>query len=394
MQIDKALRLRGLFKLEDVGNAEHFPIAIDGREPEQRMSEVFRDLDHRLKTGLFEPSHNREASLVVVVRVPDLHPPGDDLGGPVPTDVDVVADDLGVRRGLRVAHPGPPVITVGDHATEVEKGRRGEMDVAEQIPARGVFRKCGAVAPANQNSSGVVEKLHIPLRRGKQLLGMIVRPEQDGCAVGNIKLDDHAATLTDGICARMGCIVEEGHGAVGVPARVMLPGKPGRVAVGQIGEIVGLPTESPQDIPRVSVDANDSVHMPRRDHVITLVRFVHAVDVEVIKGTCALSSFRTERFVCVLDRKMLGRAPLKEQFASFNIELLENRIEDPAQLGASHGPQICRGRVIYRYQGGLILADREFMEIAAVVTDRVQRVPLGIGIVELDGQIGSLRGDG
>ena len=89
--------------------------------------------------------------------------------------------------------------------------------------------------------------------------------------------------------------------------------------------------------------------MPRRDEVVPPDILLDTIYMEIIKGRLSLVSFRGEGAICDVEWEMVRGAPLKEQLASCDINLLKDSIVEPAQSGTPREGQICWDWIVNGY---------------------------------------------
>lgn len=258
------------------------------------------------------------------------------------------------------------------------------MHVAYHISIRCELRVGGTVTPSNKDVPGIIQNLHISLRRRLQDLRMVVRNFQLRGSGFVIEMDAHSPTRRLRILVGMRCVIKKSYGVVITPARVVLPAEICRGPIGQVCEVVCFPTQRPENCAGTSIDITHGMGMSSRYEVVALCIFVYAVDVIIIKRCILLVALCVESLVCYVDKKMVRSAPLEEQFPCRDVNLLEESVVEPAQCWATDGCQIGRDRFVDGYQRSSIICQGEFVKIAAVkIANGPDFVTLGIGRIQL-----------
>lgn len=78
----------------------------------------------------------------------------------------------------------------------------------------------------------------------------------------------------------------------------------------------------------------------------------------------------------------MRRTPLEEQLTGRDVNLLENTVVKPAQLGTTNGRQVGRNGIIYGDEGSVVRGNDEIMQVAFQsdggndVLGRVSRIQL------------------
>lgn len=139
------------------------------------------------------------------------------------------------------------------------------------------------------------------------------------------------------LVGEVGVVVEHGDGFVVVdPPGVVLPAEVGCGAAAEIGEGVVLAAEVPEGLPCLAVDVGDGVRVAGGNHVVTLFVLFDGVDVEPVPGVVGGAGL-ADGVVAVVEGEVVGGAPFEEELVRFNVDFLEETVEDKAVLGPAKG---------------------------------------------------------
>ena len=145
------------------------------------------------------------------------------------------------------------------------------MGVVGEASVGGEFGDVGLGAPADEDVV-VGEDLDVALAVGEEAVGVLVGVLELGGAVGFVEVEDEGA-------ADLVAVVEEGEGAVGLAAGVVLPGEAG---VGGDREVGVFAAQAPDDLAGVAVDLVDGVGVAAGDEQVVVVVDGDRVEVDVV----------------------------------------------------------------------------------------------------------------
>jgi len=209
------------------------------------------------------------------------------------------------------------------------------MNIANDVTLGAIFGEGSTVTPADKHVSGI-QDLEIALRYGHEALRVNVFRLHLCLSCGNVEFDQEAACVSRRISFSVGVVVEYGQAVGALPASIVLPGEIHGSSVRSIGEIVVLSTQGPKHLAGISVHTGDCVCMSPRNEVMTPVVFVDTVQVVVIESPRAFMASVSDREIAALRRVKLGGTPLEEQLTRRDVDLLEDTVVEPAQLGTAN----------------------------------------------------------
>src|SRR5215217_2931532 len=291
------------------------------------------------------------------------HLPGGHLRGAVPTGVDLypvfgpaLGDDGGGVGGL----PAP-----GEAEGSVGFALCREGRVEEQPPFTVELRVDWLTAPAHEDVA-VRQHLHAALGLTEQFLGVGVLSRQSGAHGVFIDLDHDTAGLFYFVYV---AVVEDGDGAVGVIAGVMLEGRHGaRTHL----EGTLFPAELPDDLARLSVDFVHSAGITGGDEQVLLIVYVYGVDVEVVEGLG----------VRLIEADVVQAVPLEYNLPGLDFDLLDDPVEYLAVCSIPPHGAVPGQLVVDRDESCVLGRDEEFVVVPFVVVSGRKAGYLAVGAVE------------
>src|SRR5919107_3214679 len=254
------------------------------------------------------------------------HPPGGRLRGPVPTGVDVHFVTLAFLR----RHGGVFCRASAPHLAEgpVGLGLARELEVEEQLALPAVLGVERFGAPTHEDVA-VREHLHVALGGGQWLLGVGVLPQQGGPHRLLVQLHHYAARLV--VYLRRGAVVEDGDGAVGLAAGVVLGDRAG--ALTHL-EVAPLAAQAPHYLAAVTVHLVNGVGSLGVDKEVAVRFYLYGVDVEVVEGHVGV--FRRGGGG-PRDAHVVPAVPLEKHLARPEVELLGYAVPHRGVVRAADG---------------------------------------------------------
>lgn len=162
----------------------------------------------------------------------------------------------------------------------------------------------------------------------------------------------------------VGVVIEHGDGFVVVdPAGVVLPAEVGCGTAAEIGEGVVLAAEVPEGLPRFAVDVGQGVRVAGADHVVAFFVLFDGVDVEPVPGVVGGAGL-ADGVVAVVEGEVVGGPPFEEELVRFNVDFLEETVEDEAILGPAKGAQVPWDGDVGCNESGVFFCYLEFVKIA------------------------------
>ena len=251
---------------------------------------------------------------------------------------------------------------------------RWQVRVEQHLPGGRDLREVAGLAPAHHPISAG-QGLHVALAAGDERVLMLVAAHERRRPGGRVEREFDRARLR--VHRRERAVVEERDRAIGLLARVVLPGRVGTWA--QLEARVPA-AQLPAHLPRFRIDVVRGPGVARVHQQVAVLLRVDRVDVEVVERF-ALARRRGRR-VGVRQGHVVEAVPLVHDETRLQVDLLQQRVRDGAVPGSANRGQVAVDRVVDRDPGGPLRGDLEFVQIGLVAV---------AGTDDGDGLIGAVR---